>query len=136
MIDGKDQGSFSEDTFASYAVMMYGRACGNKSLQARGALMLAIQRRTLNAYVFMKDDNQNQPGRFIRNRVPGILYENKCHHTTYFVRLLRYPPKPCWRGLTWAFQGDKDEFIQGVNMIPVAAHSAYTRQPEFGRKSI
>ncbi|KAF1813944.1 endo-1,3-beta-glucanase Engl1 [Eremomyces bilateralis CBS 781.70] len=109
--DGKDQESTSEDSFASYAVMMYGRASNDRAIESRGALMLAIQRRAFHAYFLMKDDNPNQPEQFIKNRVPGILFENKCHHTTYF--------------------GANSEFIQGIHMLPVSAVSAYTRQRDF-----
>jgi endo-1,3(4)-beta-glucanase len=46
--------------------------------------MLAIQARSLDKYMLMDSANTVQPARFIGNKVSGILFDNKVHHTTYF----------------------------------------------------
>ncbi|CRG90295.1 hypothetical protein PISL3812_07338 [Talaromyces islandicus] len=109
--DGKDEESTSEDAMFAYAVKMWGKTTGDKSMEARGNLMLAILRRTLSNYFLMEDDNINQPNNFVNNRVTGILFENKAHHTTYF--------------------GANLEYIQGIHMLPLLPSSAYTRNQTF-----
>ncbi|KAH8700490.1 endo-1,3-beta-glucanase Engl1 [Talaromyces proteolyticus] len=109
--DGKDEESTSEDAMFAYAVKMWGKTSGDKSMEARGNLMLAILRRSLSNYFLMEDNNFNQPRDFIGNRVTGILFENKAHHTTYF--------------------GTNLEFIQGIHMLPLLPSSAYTRNQSF-----
>ncbi|KAJ5247716.1 hypothetical protein N7468_002699 [Penicillium chermesinum] len=109
--DGKDQESTSEDTMFAYAIKMWGQTTGDRSMEARGNMMLGIMRHSLDSYFLMKQDNQNQPANFTSNRVTGILFENKVDHTTYF--------------------GANLEFIQGIHMLPLLPHSAYTRQHDF-----
>ncbi|GBF63756.1 endo-1,3(4)-beta-glucanase [Trichophyton mentagrophytes] len=109
--DGKDQESTSEDTMYAYAIKMWGKTSGDKSMEARGNLMLGVLARTLNNYFLMKSDNVNQPKNFIGNKVTGILFENKIDHTTYF--------------------GANLEYIQGIHMLPLLPNSAYTRSAEF-----
>ncbi|KAJ5758847.1 hypothetical protein N7520_006003 [Penicillium odoratum] len=109
--DGKDQESTSEDTLFAYAVKMWGRTIGDASMEARGNMMLGIMRRSLDNYFLMQDNNINQPANFIKNRVTGILFENKVDHTTYF--------------------GNNLEFVQGIHMLPLLPHSAYIRQRSF-----
>jgi len=109
--DGKDQESSSEDTLASYAIKMWGSVIGDKAMEARGNLMLAIQTRSLDNYYLYRDSNEVQPREFIGNRVAGILFENKIDHVTYF--------------------GNKIEYIQGINMIPMMPFSTVTRRRDF-----
>jgi endo-1,3(4)-beta-glucanase len=109
--DGKDQESTSEDTMFAYAVKMWGQTTGDASMEARGNMMLAILRRSLNNYFLMQSNNTNQPGNFIANKVTGILFENKVDHTTYF--------------------GSNLEYIQGIHMLPLLPNSGYTRQQQF-----
>lgn len=71
--DGKDEESTSEDAMFAYAVKMWGKTVGDKSMEARGNLMLAVLRRTLSNYFLMEDDNLNQPSNFVNNRVTGIV---------------------------------------------------------------
>lgn len=71
--DGKDQESTSEDSMFAYAVKMWGKTIGDKSMEARGNLMLALLRRSLKDYFLMEDDNLNHPGNFIGNKVTGIV---------------------------------------------------------------
>ncbi|EED16751.1 endo-1,3-beta-glucanase Engl1 [Talaromyces stipitatus ATCC 10500] len=109
--DGKDQESTSEDAMFAYAVKMWGKTIGDKSMEARGNLMLALLRRSFKNYFLMENDNLNHPSNFIGNKVTGILFENKAHHTTYF--------------------GTNLEFIQGIHMLPLLPSSAYTRNETF-----
>lgn len=109
--DGKDQESTSEDTFATYALKMWGKISRDPNMEARGNLQLAVQARSLKNYFLMTSDNQNQPPQFLPNKVTGILFENKIDHTTYF--------------------GTNTEYIEGIHMIPLNPSSAYTRSKRF-----
>ncbi|KAF2000570.1 glycoside hydrolase family 81 protein [Amniculicola lignicola CBS 123094] len=109
--DGKDQESSSEDTFATYALKMWGKISGDANLEARGNLQLALQARSLRNYFLLSEDNKVQPEQFLGNKVTGILFENKVDHTTYF--------------------GANPEYIQGIHMMPLNPSSAYTRPASF-----
>jgi len=109
--DGKDQESTSEDTFATYALKMWGHTSGDAYLEARAALQLACQKRSLRNYFLLASDNKVQPAAFLPNKVTGILFENKVDHTTYF--------------------GANPEYIQGIHMLPLNPSSAYTRPRKF-----
>ena len=112
--DGKDQESSSEDSFASYAVKMWGKISGNPNLEATGDLRIAVQQRSFHNYFLMQADNTIQPPQFIGNKVTGILFENKIDHATYF--------------------GGNIEYIQGIHMIPCSPVSSIIRNPQFGKK--
>ncbi|GMM37207.1 endo-1,3(4)-beta-glucanase [Saccharomycopsis crataegensis] len=112
--DGKDQESSSEDYNAYYGLKLWGQVANNPTLTFRSTLQLAILKRVCDNYILMKDSNRNQPRNFIGNKVPGILFENKCHHATYF--------------------GANLEYIQGIHMIPLTAASSYFRSQEFVRQ--
>ena len=112
--DGKDQESTSEDAFFSYALKLWGRVTNDTAMEARGNLMLAIQKRSFRNYFLLESDNGNQPENFVANKVTGILFENKVDHTTYF--------------------GNRTEFVQGIHMIPINPSSAYTRDQGFVRE--
>ncbi|PVH97272.1 glycoside hydrolase family 81 protein [Periconia macrospinosa] len=109
--DGKDQESTSEDTFATYALKMWGKTTGDANMEARANMQLAIQKRSLANYFLLASDNKVQPERFIPNKVTGILFENKVDHVTYF--------------------GANIEYIQGIHMLPINPSSAYTRSKKF-----
>jgi endo-1,3(4)-beta-glucanase len=113
--DGKDEESTSEDSFASYALKMWGQTIGDQNLGARGNLMLAIQARTFQTYFLMEESNTIQPEQIRRNKVTGITFENKVDHATYF--------------------GMNVEYIQGIHMIPLNPCSALIRNPTFGMYS-
>lgn len=78
--DGKDEESTSEDALFSYAMKMWGHVTGDVAMEARGNLMLAVQKRAFAEYFLMEVGNVNQPAVFVGNRVTGILFENKCDH--------------------------------------------------------
>jgi endo-1,3(4)-beta-glucanase len=71
--DGKNEESTSEDVFASYAIKMWGRVTGDANMEARGNLMLAVQRTSLQHYFLYESDNTVQPPEFIGNKVSGIV---------------------------------------------------------------
>ncbi|EEH35926.2 endo-1,3(4)-beta-glucanase [Paracoccidioides lutzii Pb01] len=109
--DSKDEESSSEDAMFAYAIKMWGKVIKDRSMEARGNMMLAILSRSFNNYVLMKSDNVNQPSNFIANKVTGILFENKADHTTYF--------------------GTNLEYIQGIHMLPLIPSSPYIRGKGF-----
>lgn len=71
--DGKDEESSSEDNLSIYAIKMWGRTIGDKAMEARGNLMLAIQARSMQNYFLYSSDNKVQPANFIGNKVSGIV---------------------------------------------------------------
>ena len=71
--DGKDLESTSEEGLFAYAIKMWGKVIGDKSMEARGNLMLSILTRSFHNYFYMDHDNTNQPARFIGNKVSGIV---------------------------------------------------------------
>lgn len=109
--DGKNEESSSEDTMASYGIKMWGQITGDKNMEARGNLMLAIQARSLSDYFLYVDSNAVEPAQFIGNKVSGILFENKIDHTTYFGNLV--------------------EYIEGIHMLPLMPMSTLIRSPTF-----
>ena len=112
--DGKDEESTSEDSFASYALKMWGKTSGDANLEARGNLMLAIQAKVFQTYFLMEKSNTAQPPQIIPNKVTGITFENKVDHATYF--------------------GMNIEYIQGIHMIPLAPPSTLVRTSNFVRE--
>ena len=109
--DGKDEESSSEDAFHAYAIKMWGRTTGDMAMEGRGNLMLAVLKRSLRNYFLLQSDNVNQPANFIRNKVTGLLFENKVDHVTYF--------------------GPNVEYVHGIHMLPILASSGYTRSATF-----
>src|SRR5699024_11485837 len=63
--DGKDQESTSEDTMFAYALKMWGKTIGDKSMEARGNLMLGVLRRSLHNYFLLERENINHPPEFV-----------------------------------------------------------------------
>ncbi|KAK9449040.1 endo-1,3(4)-beta-glucanase [Limtongia smithiae] len=109
--DGKDQESSSEDYHHAYGIKLWAEVIGDHSMLARSSMTLAIMRRAMNDYILMNDTNTIQPANFIGNKVAGIIFENKCDHTTYF--------------------GTYTQYIQGIHMIPITPMSSYIRGATF-----
>ena len=109
--DGKDEESSSEDTMASFGIKMWGKIVGDKNMEARGNLMLAIQARSLQHYFLYTSENTVEPAEFIGNKVSGVVFENKIDHTTYF--------------------GPYPEMIEGIHMLPLMPMSTLIRTPTF-----
>lgn len=112
--DGKDEESSSEDVNASYALKLWGLATSNQNLINIADIQLGILRTSLNNYFLYADDNNVEPARFIKNKVSGILFENKIDHTTYF--------------------GNKIEYIQMIHSIPIIPPSSFIKSPVFVRQ--
>lgn len=96
------------------AIKLYGNVIGDKNMQHRGDLMLAIMKRSVNMYMLYTRDNKIQPPNFIGNKVSGILFENKIDYATYFGR-----------GTIG------DEWIHGIHMLPITPVSSYFRSSKF-----
>ncbi|KAK5130160.1 hypothetical protein LTR08_002414 [Meristemomyces frigidus] len=109
--DGKDQESSSEDTMASYAMKMWGQIIGDINMEARGNLMLAVQKRSLQNYYLYTTDNTVEPAEFIGNKAAGIMFENKIDHVTYF--------------------GNAPEYTEGIHMLPLMPFSTLSRSSTF-----
>ena len=112
--DGKDQESTSEDYNYAYAQRLWGLITGDRAMEGRGLLMLSIMKRAFNMYFLLEDSNTIQPKAFIKNKVTGILFENKVDHATYF--------------------GLNEEYIHGIHMLPITPISPFIRQPSFCRQ--
>ncbi|RPB01170.1 glycoside hydrolase [Choiromyces venosus 120613-1] len=112
--DGKDQESSSEDMNYGYSQKLWGIVTGDKAMEARADLMLSVMKRSSNQYFLLKKGNRNHPPGFIKNKVTGILFENKVDHTTYFGHVM--------------------EYIQGIHMIPITPISPWYRDPVFCRE--
>lgn len=73
--------------------------------------MVAVIARSLNQYYLFTTQNSVQPENYIGNKVAGILFENKCDHTTYF--------------------GSNIEYVQGIHMLPLLPSTKFTRRTDF-----
>ncbi|KAL3237700.1 endo-1,3(4)-beta-glucanase RNJ42_00687 [Nakaseomyces bracarensis] len=109
--DGKDEESSSEDVNSCYALKLWGIVSGNRALVNRSDVQLGILNTSLNQYFLYDDRNKTEPAQFIKNKVSGILFENKIDHTTYF--------------------GNNLEYIQMIHAIPITPVSSFIRHPSF-----
>lgn len=112
--DGKDEESSSEDYNCWYGMKLWGSVIGDKSLESRANLIIAIEARSMNHYMLYRQDNTTEPKNFIGNFVAGIKFENKIEHSTYF--------------------GMNPEFIHGIHMVPITPISSFVRSPDFVRE--
>lgn len=71
--DGKNQESSSEDSNAAWAIKLWGTVTNNTAMEGRGALMMAVQARSLQNYYLYTTSNTVEPSRFIPNKVAGIV---------------------------------------------------------------
>ena len=71
--DGKDEESSSEDALFAYAIKMWGKVIQDRSMEARGNMMLSILARTVGSYFLLDSRNVNLPKNFIGNKVTGIV---------------------------------------------------------------
>lgn len=109
--DGKDEESSSEDYHSYYAVKLWGIVTNNSNLSNLASLILSIEKRAMGLYMLYKNDNKIMPQSFVRNKVSGILFENKIDHATYF--------------------GMNKEYIHGIHMLPITPMSNYVRDSSF-----
>lgn len=112
--DGKNEESSLEDYHAQYAIKLFAKVIGNKSLEMTANLMLGIMRTSMNMYMLYSDDNVQQPAQFKGNKVSGILFENKIDFATFFGR-----------GTIG------NEWVHGIHMLPITPISSYIRGPQF-----
>lgn len=112
--DGKDEESSSEDYHCYYGMKLWASVIGDKAMEARSNLILAIERRAMQSYFLYESSNTIMPAQIIGNFVSGIKFENKIDHTTYF--------------------GRNPEYIQGIHMIPITPISSFIRRPSFVRE--
>ncbi|KAM9903074.1 hypothetical protein OXX69_008066 [Metschnikowia pulcherrima] len=112
--DGKDLESTSEDVHFSYAMKLWGKVIGDKSMEARGDLMLKIQTESFGEYFLYEDDNKVVPSELLRNKVTGIFFENKIDYATWF--------------------GSRPEYIHGIQMIPVTPALGSVRSATFAQQ--
>ncbi|ODQ47462.1 hypothetical protein PICMEDRAFT_15412 [Pichia membranifaciens NRRL Y-2026] len=109
--DGKDEESSSEDYHAYYGIKLWATVTNNIQLLTVASLILSIEKRAMDLYMLYRNDNKVMPPNFIRNKVSGILFENKVDHATYF--------------------GMNKEYIHGIHMIPLTPMSNYIRSTDF-----
>lgn len=112
--DGKDQESTSEEMNFHYGLMLWGKASGNVQLEELGKLMIKVNKRAINTYFLMTDDNTVHPPEFIKNKVAGIFFDNKVDYATWFC--------------------GQRECIHGIQMIPVSPINEMYRTETFIRE--
>jgi endo-1,3(4)-beta-glucanase len=72
--DGKNLESTSEDAMGLLAIKLWGKVTGDKGMEARGNLQLAILRRSLRLYFLWETGNDIQlANKFIDYKVTGIV---------------------------------------------------------------
>lgn len=109
--DGKDEESSSEDYHCYYGIKLWASITNNQQLNDLSSLVLSIEKRAMGIYMLYTNDNKVMPSNFIRNKVSGILFENKVDHATYF--------------------GMNKEYIHGIHMIPLTPISNFVRSTKF-----
>ncbi|OQR87534.1 endo-1,3(4)-beta-glucanase [Achlya hypogyna] len=107
MVDGKDEESTSEEMNLFYGAHLFAAATGNAPLQALSALLLKLVARAHQTYFLIADDNLTHPEGFRKNKVAGILFDNKSDYATWFS-----PAREC---------------IHGIQMLPVTPALHYAR---------
>lgn len=110
-VDGKDQESISEEGMFHYGCLLWGLASGRTDLVSRSRLVLGVMVQAAQKYFFMQSVNSIHPVEFVRNRVTGIFFENKAHHTTWF--------------------SPRTECIHGIQMMPTTPLTEYLRPKSF-----
>lgn len=112
--DGRNEESSSEDYHFTYGMKLWGNVIEDESMEGRGDLMLAVQKRSMNKYFYFSDDNDVIPKEMIGNKVSGIFFDNKIAYTTYFGDAEQFP-----------------EYVHGIHMIPMTAAAAMIRGTEY-----
>ncbi|KAM3164341.1 Endo-1,3(4)-beta-glucanase [Lachancea thermotolerans] len=109
--NGKNQESSSEDYNFAYGMKLWGAVVGDRAMERRADVMLAVMQRSMNAYYLFADDNAVEPSEILGNKVAGILFDNIIDYTTYF--------------------GTETQYKNGIHMIPVTPASGVIRGPTF-----
>jgi len=112
--EGKDQESTSEELNLLYGLHLWGAETGNQPLQQLGATMLALCTVSVREYFLMEHGNLHHHPDFVRNHATGIFFQNQVHYTTWF--------------------GWKEEYIHGIQMLPLSPALLLTRKATFVRQ--
>lgn len=112
--DGKNQELSLEDYNFSYGMKLWGKVVGDGAMEARGDLMLAVTKRSMNDYIYFSDGNDIVPKEYQPNRVAGIIFENKMAYTTFFGSPDKNP-----------------EYVHGIHMVPLTPVSLMIRGTDF-----
>jgi len=83
-IDGNNEESTSEDYNFFYGMKLWGQISKKENIELLADVILAVEARSFQSYFLMEDDNNIQPKKFIKNKVTGILFDNKADYTTFF----------------------------------------------------
>ncbi|CEL98309.1 unnamed protein product [Vitrella brassicaformis CCMP3155] len=110
-IHGKDQGSISEEVNAFYGIYMWAHVTKQWSLKRVARLILNVNARSHQHYFLLDKDNENHPSDFVKNKVVGLLFENRADYTTWF--------------------GDNATFIHGIHMLPLTPALLLSRTERF-----
>ena len=109
--DGKDLESTSEEMNLYYGLYLWGKTSNVPSWQNLGELMMKVNKRSINTYFLMQDDNEAHPPEFIKNKVMGIYFDNKVDYATWFC--------------------GEPECIHGIQMIPASPINEFFRPIQF-----
>lgn len=114
MSDGKNQESLSEDINLYYGIQLWGRVMKEPLLEQLGTTMVGLLAATTREFFFMEDGNPHHHPDFVKNRVTGILFQNKAHYTTWF--------------------GTDPKHIHGIQMLPLTPALRLARSAAFCRQ--
>jgi len=109
--DGKDQESTSEELNLLYGIHLWGDVLNRAGLKQLGTTMLAFCAVTVKEFFLMQNGNEHHPADFVGNRVTGIFFQNRAFYSTWF--------------------GNKQEYIHGIQMLPLTPALLLTRTPKF-----
>ncbi|KAH0565980.1 hypothetical protein GP486_000626 [Trichoglossum hirsutum] len=131
--DGKDEESSSEDALFAYATKMWGKTSGDKSMEARGNVMLSILSRSLQNYFLLESSNQNQPSKFIANKVTGIVRGFRIIRLTLATRFNTFRGMSILSYMLFLKKWRRAHDVR-IHMIPINPSSALTRTRNFVRE--
>eukprot|EP00931_Biecheleriopsis_adriatica_P059290 TRINITY_DN35452_c0_g1_i1.p1 TRINITY_DN35452_c0_g1~~TRINITY_DN35452_c0_g1_i1.p1 ORF type:complete len:945 (+),score=122.89 TRINITY_DN35452_c0_g1_i1:104-2938(+) len=112
--DGKDQESTSEELNLLYGLHLWGSVLDKKPLQLLGDTMLSLCVITVQEFFLMEEGNLHHHQDFVKNHVTGIFFQNKADYNTWF--------------------GWREEFIHGIQMLPLSPVLQLSRKPSFCRQ--
>ncbi|CAE8638772.1 unnamed protein product [Polarella glacialis] len=112
--DGKDQESTSEELNLLYGIHLWAGLLGNTALQKLGATMLSLCAMTVREFFLMEKGNPHHHKDFVKNHVTGIYSQNRADYATWF--------------------GWREEFIHGIQMLPLSPALQLTRKAHFCRQ--
>ncbi|RHY42347.1 hypothetical protein DYB37_012740 [Aphanomyces astaci] len=111
VVDGKDEESTSEEINCWYGIALWASVTGNTSYANVSHVLLKLAALSHRTYFFVSKSNVTHPPEFRKNKVSGILFENKCDYTTWFSA--------------------SRECIHGIQMLPVSPVLEFSRPLSF-----